>query len=62
MVDAGETEHAIGGGQEIVQLVLGSDAPDDVVESGEIQLSGDAEQLIKVLFPAQYPMFGNQDL
>ena len=62
VVATGETAHAIRGGQGIVQLALGTDTPEDVVERNGIQLSGDAEQLIKILFPAQYPMFGNQDL
>ncbi|NKB70377.1 MAG: sigma-70 family RNA polymerase sigma factor [Candidatus Latescibacteria bacterium] len=62
LAEGGQSQHAIRGGQEIVQLILGSDAPEDVVEAGNIELSGDAEQLIHLLFPAQYPMFGNQDL
>ena len=62
VVTTGETAHAIRGGQNIVQLALGTDTPEDVVERNGIQLSGDAEQLVKILFPAQYPMFGNQDL
>lgn len=45
------------GGQDIAQLILGTDTPEDVVE-----LSGDAEQLVKILFPAQYPMVEKQDL
>ena len=57
VVDAGETTHVIYGGQDIVQLILGTDTPEDGIE-----LSGDAEPLGKILFPAQYPMVGNQDL
>jgi hypothetical protein len=56
VVDAGETTHVIYGGQDIVQLILGTDTPEDGIE-----LSGDAEPLGKILFPAQYPMVGNQD-
>ena len=62
VVTTGEMTHAIRGGQDIVQLALGTDTPEDVVERNGIQLSGDAAQLAKILFPAQYPMFGNQDL
>ena len=40
VVDAGETTHVICGGQEIVQLILGTDTPEDGIE-----LSGDAEPL-----------------
>jgi hypothetical protein len=55
--DAGETTHVICGGQDIAQLILETDTPEDVVE-----LSGDAEQLAKILFPAQYSMVEKRDL
>jgi hypothetical protein len=42
--------------------LLGADVPEEVVAAGGIELSGDAEQLIKVLFPAQQPQMRNQDL
>ena len=57
VVCAGKTTHVIFGGQDIVQLILGTDTPEDGIE-----LSGDAEQLVKILFPPQYAMVGNQDL
>ena len=43
VVDAGETTHVICGGQDIVQLILGTDTPE-----GGIELSGDAEPLGKI--------------
>jgi hypothetical protein len=43
VVDAGETTHVICGGQDIVQLILGTDTPEDGIE-----LSGDAEPLGKI--------------
>lgn len=43
VVDAGETTHVICGGQDIVQLILGTDTPEDGIE-----LSGDAELLGKI--------------
>ena len=43
VVDAGETTHVIYGGQDIVQLILGTDTREDGIE-----LSGDAEPLGKI--------------
>jgi len=43
VVDAGETTHVICGGQDIVQLIWGTDTPEDGIE-----LSGDAEPLGKI--------------
>jgi RNA polymerase sigma factor (sigma-70 family) len=62
IVETDKSEHAIRGGQEIARLLLGADVPEEVVAAGGIELSGDAEQLIKVLFPAQQPQMRNQDL
>jgi hypothetical protein len=50
----GETRHAISG-DTVVQLILGTDHPAEVAVAGGIQLSGDAAQLVEVLFPAQWP-------
>lgn len=62
VVEAGDDHHALVGGREIVQLFLGSDEPEDIALSGHIQLRGDAEHVIKMLFPVQYPQMRNQDL
>ena len=62
VVPAGRSDHAIRGGMEIVQLVVGTETPDEVVEMNDMQLSGDAKHLIRVLFPAQYPQMENQGL
>jgi len=43
VVDAGETTHVICGGQDIVQLIWGTDTAEDGIE-----LSGDAEPLGKI--------------
>jgi RNA polymerase sigma factor (sigma-70 family) len=57
-----ESEHSICGGSEIVQLMIGTEDPLEVVELSNIQLSGDAARLIEILFPAQYPQMENQAL
>ena len=59
---AKETGHTIRGGQEIAQLFIGTDPPHEVARMNGIDLSGDAGQLIDVLFPAQDPQMRNQDL
>lgn len=57
-----ETPHGISGGRELVQLFLGRDDPMEIVEAADIELSGDAERLIQVLFPAQDPQIAAVDL
>jgi len=59
---AEDTPHAVRGGQEIAQLVVGTDVPSEVVRMHDIELSGDAALLIEVLFPAQDPQMRNQGL
>ena len=53
---AAKTKHAIRGGDEIAQLLIGTDAPAETVEAWGMRVSGDAKQLLPVLFPAQHPM------
>jgi len=59
-VPVSETAHSIIGGLEIVQLIVGTDIPDEVVEMHGITLKGDAVHLIHILFPIQYPQMENQ--
>lgn len=56
------TVHVIRGGQALAQLVVGTESPDEVVEMAGIQVSGDAAQLLPILFPIQYPQMDNQAL
>ena len=60
VVPVSETAHSIIGGLEIVQLIVGTDIPDEVVEMHGITLKGDAVHLIHILFPIQYPQMENQ--
>ena len=50
VVPVGRTEHLIKGGGGILQLVVGTDTPDQVVEMGGIELGGDARHLVRALF------------
>ncbi len=47
--------HSVRGGEEVAQLIMGTDEPEEVVEAGRIRLAGDARDLIGVLFPNQHP-------
>ncbi len=58
----GTSDHGVKGEQEIAQLIVGSETPDEIVAMHDILLSGDAGQLIQVLFPIQYPQMENQAL
>ena len=60
-VPPGETEHVIRGGDEVVQLLLGTDEPGEVIEAGRMKLSGEAGRLSEVLFPAQWPQLSQLD-
>ena len=55
------TTHTIRGSDQIAQLLIGTDEPDEVVEAGGIRLTGDARKLIQVLFPNQHPQLGVWD-
>ncbi len=54
------TEHRIQGGLELAQLVLGCDDPREIAEEAGIELTGEAETLVAVLFPWQHPMIGDE--
>ena len=55
-----QTAHTIEGGQEIAQLILGCEDPYEIIEEADISLNGDAEELVRVLFPWQHPMIGDE--
>ena len=53
---ARKSKHSIRGGEEIAQLIIGSDEPGEIVEAAAIKVTGDARKLIEVLFPNQHPL------
>jgi hypothetical protein len=61
VVDPSETPHAVRGGEEIAQLLIGTDDPKETVANAGIRLAGDAAALAPVLFPAQHPTLGSWD-
>jgi hypothetical protein len=57
----GQQPSSIRGGDEIAQLLLGTDEPGEILESAGMQVTGDAGQLAGVLFPAQHPVLSQWD-
>ena len=57
-----ETEHAIEGREEIAQLILGSEEPDEIVGTSGTVVRGDAPELLRTLFPVQHPHIAAVDL
>ncbi len=49
------------GGEEIVQLLIGTDSPEEVAAMGNIGLKGDALQLARILFPNRHPCLPQWD-
>lgn len=56
-----KTAHAVRGGEEVAQLIIGTDSPSEVVAAAGIKLSGEARRLTEVLFPNQHPMLSPWD-
>ena len=61
VAEAQKTKHTLRGGDEVVQLLIGTDVPRETIEAAGMRLSGDARDLVEVLFPAQHPMLSPWD-
>ena len=57
----GKTRHAIRGCDDIAQLLIGSDQPGEIIESGRMRLAGDAGELIEVMCPVRHPQLDVKD-
>jgi hypothetical protein len=53
--------NSISGGEEIAQLMFGTDEPQQTVDAGRIRLRGQAKVLVPVLFPNQHPALSAWD-
>ncbi len=53
--------NVIRGGREIAQLLIGTEAPEEVMEAACMEVTGDAAELARVLFPAQQPQLSQLD-
>jgi hypothetical protein len=49
------TKHAVRGGEEIAQLLIGTDEPGEIIDAAGMRLTGDARGLVGVLFPNRQP-------
>lgn len=57
----GRSRHAICGGDEITQLLLGTDDPQEIATEFQMRLSGDVKKLLPVLFPNHHPVLHSAD-
>lgn len=62
LLDRGGSPHAICRGAGFARLVVGSASPAETIESSGIEMSGDAYELVEVLFPRRDPQMGGADL
>lgn len=60
-VGGGRAKHAVIGGEEVAQLLIGTHSPDEIVAAACIKLTGDAKALIGVLFPEKHPVLSSWD-
>lgn len=58
---AAQTEHCVAGGNRVARLLIGSDEPGEVVRDADMKLTGDAAQLVEILFPNRHPCQGQWD-
>jgi predicted acetyltransferase len=54
-------KNSVRGGEQIAQLLIGTDTPEEIAEWGKFRLSGEAKHLIAVLFPLQHPVLSRRD-
>jgi predicted acetyltransferase len=57
----GRAKNTIKGGEEIAQLLIGTHSPAEIVESGRTRVTGDAKDLIGILFPEKHPVLSAWD-
>ena len=56
-----EKTHRVRAGEELVQLLVGTDDPYRIIDRHKIRTFGDAKGLICALFPEQFPCLGTWD-
>lgn len=55
------SENVIRGGADIARLLIGSDEPDEIIRQADMECTGIAASLIRVLFPNLHPMMSHWD-
>ncbi|HSQ16523.1 MAG TPA: GNAT family N-acetyltransferase [Anaerolineales bacterium] len=61
IANKGRSANALHGGADIARFLLGSDEPDEIIRQANMQSSGLAAPLVKVLFPNLHPMMSHWD-
>jgi len=60
--DAFPAKHRLDAGDRLATLLLGGDAPEDVLDLPDVEASTEqAEELARILFPEQFPMLSKPD-
>lgn len=54
-------EHNIQGGQDIGRFLVGSDEPEEIIQQADMSCTGEAVELVNVLFPNLHPMMSHWD-
>lgn len=55
LLPAASCQNSISGEEAIVQLMFGTDEPNETIDAGGIRLRGEAKALVPVLFPNEHP-------
>jgi hypothetical protein len=59
--DGRPSPHAVRGGDHVAQLLIGADEPGEVIRAAGMKVTGDARQLVPILFPNQHPQLAQRD-
>ena len=61
VIDGPAGKNAVRGGQEVAQLIIGTDEPRAICAAAGMKATGEAARLLDVLFPAQHPCLAGAD-
>jgi hypothetical protein len=61
LLPAAPSPNSISGNEAIVQLMFGTDDPEETVDTGRIRLRGQAKVLVPILFPNESPALSAWD-
>ena len=61
LVDSEKAASGMIAGAGVSQLILGSEDPNVLLESGDLHAEGMGAELVQALFPTQYPMMPGPD-
>lgn len=61
ITENGSSENVIRGGADIARFLIGSDEPDEIIRQAEMENTGQAVPLMRVLFPNLHPMMSQWD-